>query len=213
MVFDFISFGFFILFSVIFCIIYYRNNIYEKRDQFPLLIMIIIIWALYLNNMPVNFSIGSKNILTLSNLNIMIFILILITMDLKKGGTIVSNYGIFFVMTLIIYGIAFIILQIKDIKNYLKKNNIISDVMIYNWEYALINTLISTLIFILLTYLYNQILNGNDTGNISIFIFILGLIFLYLKTDGVVSIIADIYKLSKTRIEKVIDFVNQRHNQ
>ena len=66
--------------------------------------------------------------------------------------------------------------------------------MIYNWEYALINTVISTLIFILLTYLYNQILNGNDTGNISIFIFILGLLFLYLKTDGVVSIIADIYK-------------------
>lgn len=197
MIFDFISSCIFILFLIIFYAIYYNAKIYEKRDQYPLLIMIIIIWALYLNNMPVNFSLGSNNIFTLSNINIMIFILILITSDLKKKGNIFTNYLLFFVITLGIYAISFTILQFKKIKNSLKNNNIINNVMIYNWQYALINTIIATSIFILLTFLYGLIITKGETNGLYIFIFILGLIFLYLKTDGVVSIIADIYNLFK----------------
>lgn len=210
MVYDYISSGIFILFVIIFCSIYYKKNVYEKRDQYPLLIMLIIIWALYLNNMPVNFSLGSNDIFRLSNMNIMIFILLLITSDLKMKGTIFTNYSVFFVITLVSYAIPFVLLQFKNIKNSLEDNNIINNVMIYNWQYALINTVIATSIFILLTFLYGLIISKGKTNGFYIFIFILGLIFLYLKTDGVVSIIADIYKLFKTDIEKEIEFINGR---
>lgn len=198
------------------------------RDQLPLLGLLLLIFTLYINNMPIDFVINpsqifnpikegeipsgyhNQKILSLSNIILLItFIIIYFVLNDHKENTDNGQDFIFqkniLYLIVVIFGIysviwAFFKFVIFDL---LKGNNYIKNVIIYDWDYYLSYSFVSLVCMLVICGIYWFIIKS-DSGGVyvmySLFaLFILCIMFLYLRWDGFWDLLLD---LTEGKIEE-----------
>ena len=192
------------------------------RDQLPLLGLLLLIFSLYINNMPVDFVINpsqifnpleegeipsgyhNQKILSLSNITLLItFIIIYFVLN---GHKIYSDNGqdsIFQAnMLYLIVGIFGIYSVIWGIFKFaifddLKGNNYIKNVIIYDRDYYITYSLVSLVCMLVICGIYYRLISHGEGGGYETHclfaLFIICIMFLYLRWDGFLDFGNDLF--------------------
>mgnify|MGYP003389367119 CR=1 FL=1 len=183
----------------------------KKKEQLPFIVMIMIVYSLYINNMPIDFNINpfaimegendkfkpeNLKLFTLSNIVLLFSFIYIIyiseSTELRNHhlGLILSILGVYSVLWGIFYGFIYHFFKIKKLDN-----KWINNVILYSPSNLGLISGISTIVFALMMGIFIYVVEGKggDMAMFSgIFIFFFGIMFLYLKTDGFVDMWVDL---------------------